>query len=95
MKCRGDAVGQQLPFGLGQRQIEGEADAGARLDLPLEGVAVDVDNAGQHLQPARVQHRATTAARRDTPLGDPQITGDEPSVGKQHLAAGNPQWPHH
>ena len=50
----GDAVGEQLPVGLQQRQLVREAHAGARHQLPLERVAMQIDHAGQDQQSRRV-----------------------------------------
>ena len=45
VKHRGDAVGYRLPVAFGQRDVDRKIDAGARHHLPLEGVAMDVDDA--------------------------------------------------
>ena len=61
VKHRGDAVGDRLPVAVDQRHIDGKIDAGARHHLPLERVAVQIDDARQHLQAAGIdaeRHRA-------------------------------------
>ena len=50
MERGGDAVGQQLRLGVGQRDVGRKIHTGPRLQLPFERVAVDVDDAGQHQQ---------------------------------------------
>jgi hypothetical protein len=63
MKYGGDAVADRLPVAVGQRHIGGKIDAGARHHLPLEGIAMQVDDPGKHLQAAGVkaQRRAAMA----------------------------------
>ena len=50
-KGGGDAAGEQLRLGFRQRDAHGEIDAGPRLDLPLEGITVQVDDAGSTSRP--------------------------------------------
>ena len=45
MKRGGDAVGQQLRLGIGQRDVGRKIHTGPRLQLPFKGIAVDVDDA--------------------------------------------------
>jgi hypothetical protein len=54
MKDRGDAVGDRLPVAVDQRHIGREVDAGTGHHLPLERVAMQVDNARQHQEVAAV-----------------------------------------
>ena len=54
----GDAVGQQLGFGVPQGQVGWEVDAGTGLQLAFERVAVQVDDAGQDQQAGGVEARA-------------------------------------
>ncbi len=62
MERRGDAVRQQLRFRVVQRDIGSEADARSRLQLPLERIAMEVDDSRQHQQTARIQLRAAPVA---------------------------------
>ena len=78
---RGDAVGQQLRLRVAQRERRWEADAGPRLQLPLERVAMQVDQARQHQQPGRIDPHAG-AARAE--CGDPPVSDRD---GKLRLAA--------
>src|SRR5260370_39997209 len=48
MENRRDAIGQRLPVAVEKRNVHGEVDAGPRHHLPLEGIAMDIDDAGQH-----------------------------------------------
>jgi hypothetical protein len=57
--CR-DAVGQHLPVGIDERDVEVEADARPRHHLPLEGIAMNVDDARQHDEAVSID----AAARR-------------------------------
>ena len=50
MENRGNAVCYRLPVAVEERDVHGEAHARPRHHLPLEGVAMDVDDAGQHQQ---------------------------------------------
>ncbi len=50
VKGGGDAVRDQLPVGVDQRHVDRKVDTGARHHLPLERIAVQVDDAGQHQQ---------------------------------------------
>ena len=59
----GDAVGDRLAVAVDQRHIDGKIDAGARHHLPLEGIAMQVDDARQHQQVAGVDRRALRHAR--------------------------------
>ena len=63
MKHRGDAVGDGLAVAVDQRDVDREVDAGARHHLPLEGIAMHIDDAGQHQQVARIDRQPRTAAR--------------------------------
>ena len=65
MERGGDAVGEQLRLGITDRDLGGELDPGPRLHLPLERVAVQVDDPRQHEQAARVQRRAAAGAIAD------------------------------
>ena len=64
MKDRGDAVCDRLPVAVDQRHIDGKIDAGTGHHLPLEGVAMQVDNTWQHLQAACVDAGRTSFRRR-------------------------------
>ena len=62
MKHGGHAVADGLPVAVKQRQVDREIDAGARHHLPLERVAMEVDDARQHDEPARVDRQRTVPA---------------------------------
>jgi hypothetical protein len=47
MKSRGDAIGGELPIGIGQRNVDSKADAGPRHDLAFEGIAVKIHDTGK------------------------------------------------
>ena len=76
-----------------QRDIGGEADAGSRLQLPLERIAMDVDDTGQHQQTARIQFRSASVAAdaRDTPILQRQVHRLLAIRAQQYLSAGDPQ----
>ena len=71
-----DAVADRLPVAVDQRHIDRKIDAGARHHLPLEGIAMQIDNARQHQQAAGIDAGRAVAVVR--------THGDD-------LAAGNPQ----
>ena len=75
MERGGDTVRQQLRFRLVQRDIGSEADAGSRLQLTFERIAMDVDDTGQHQQTAGIQFRSASVAAdaRDTPILQRQV----------------------
>ncbi len=75
MERRGDAVGQKLRLGIVQRDIGGKPDAGARLQLPLERVAVNIDDARKYQKPARIEPRAMPVAvdAGDAPVLDREV----------------------
>jgi hypothetical protein len=52
----GDTVRHELPIGFKQRHCQVNHDARARFDLPLEGVAMNVDDPRQDKQSCRVEH---------------------------------------
>jgi hypothetical protein len=43
-----DAVGDRLPVAVDQRDVDRKVDSGARHHLPLERIAMQIDNAGQY-----------------------------------------------
>jgi hypothetical protein len=63
VKHRGDAVADRLAIAVGERHIDREVDTGTRHHLPLEGIAMQIDDAGQHQQVARVDRKPRPAAR--------------------------------
>ncbi|MGY4329216.1 hypothetical protein ACVWWG_003633 [Bradyrhizobium sp. LB7.2] len=63
VKHRGDAVADRLAVTVGERHIDREVDTGTRHHLPLEGIAMQIDDAGQHQQVARVDRKPRPAAR--------------------------------
>ena len=76
VKDRGDAVADRLPVAVDQRHIDREIDAGARHHLPLECIAMQIDDARQHQQAAGIDARANRARGpihgADFAAGDPQ-----------------------
>ena len=69
VKHRGDAVADRLAVAVGERHVDREVDPGARHHLPLEGIAMQIDDARQHQQVARVDRKPRPAAR-GIDLGD-------------------------
>ena len=92
----GDAVRQQLRFRLVQRDIGSEADAGSRLQLALERIAMDVDDTGQHQQTARIQFRSAPVAADagDTPILQRQVHCLLAVRAQQYPPARDPQSVH-
>ena len=84
----GDAVGQQLAIGVQQRQLIGKAHAGPRHQLPLEGIAVQIDHAGKNQQARRVPapRRGAPALRRSPTIGrragSTSVSSSVPSASK-------------
>jgi hypothetical protein len=54
----GDAVRDRLPVAIDEADVERHVDARARHDLSLEGIAVDVDDAGEQHEAAGVERAA-------------------------------------
>src|SRR6185312_2308320 len=54
MEDGGDAVGDGLAVAIEQRHVDRKIDAGTRHHLPLERIAVQIDNAGKHQKIARI-----------------------------------------
>ena len=54
MEGGGDAVGDKLTVNGGQRDFGWDRHPWARHQRLLESVAMDIDDAGQHIKPARV-----------------------------------------
>ena len=67
VKDRGDAVGDRLPVAVDQRHVDREIDAGARHHLPLEGIAMQVDDARQHQQAAGIEAERAAAVVANRP----------------------------
>jgi len=51
----GDSVADRLPIAVDQRHIDGKIDAGTGHDLPLERIAMQIDNARQHQEPTGIE----------------------------------------
>src|SRR5690349_1085176 len=94
MKHRGDAVADRLAVAVDERDVDREIHAGARHHLPLEGVAMDVDDARQHQQAARVDRdrRASAAVdlcdvlARDGQRGLGELRADQgPATFKENI----------
>ncbi|MNQ75704.1 hypothetical protein D3C85_905080 [compost metagenome] len=70
MEFGGDAVGQQLAVYVEQGAVIREGDTGSGHDGALEGVAVQVHDAGQHQQLAGVEPRRATGGRAAAVVDD-------------------------
>ena len=81
MKRGGDAVGEQLRLGIAQREAGREVHAGPRLQLPFEGVAVQVDDTRQNEQAGCVEAPARAVAVDQT-VSDRNVSLHQP-VGAQ------------
>lgn len=55
MERRRDAVGNHLPIGIEERNVQRHLHAGPRHDLALKGVAMNVDDARKQKQAAGVE----------------------------------------
>ena len=53
----GDAVADRLPVAVDERDIDGKIDAGARHHLSFERVAMQIDDARQHHETARIDFK--------------------------------------
>ena len=62
MERRRDPVGQKLRLSVTKGERGGKADAGSWLKLPFEGVAMDVDDAGQREKSACIEDPPAGAA---------------------------------
>jgi hypothetical protein len=71
-----DAVRDRLPVAVDQCDVDRKIDPGARHHLPLERIAMQIDNARQHQQAAGIDTgRAVVVARThgcDLAAGNPQ-----------------------
>src|SRR3954453_12447494 len=63
MKYRGDAGADRLAIAVGERHVDRKVDPGARHHLSLESIAMQIDDARQHQQVARVDRQPCPAAR--------------------------------
>lgn len=63
VKNRGDAVADRLAVAVGERDVDREIDPGARHHLSLEGIAMQIDDARQDQQIARLDRQPRPAAR--------------------------------
>jgi hypothetical protein len=76
VKHRGDAVGDRLPVAVDERDVDRKIHARAGHHLPLECVAMQVDDSRQHQQPTRVDRKGAAALvgsdRADIAARDPQ-----------------------
>ncbi len=79
-----DAVSDRLPVAVGQRDIGGEIDAGARHHLPFECVAMQVDDPGQHLQASGIDPQRNPAMAR---AGRGDLAVRDLQAGFEKLAA--------
>ena len=66
-------------------------DARTRHDLALEGIAVDIHDAGQHQQPGGIQHLAAAGSGRDAPVGNGKVAPLEAAFRRQNPSAGDRQ----
>ena len=87
-----DAVGKELAFRLAEGEGGGERDAGAGLHLALEGVAVEVEDAGQDVEAAGVEGAGRTRAADgvDAAVVQQEVDGGE-AFGEQDVPAFDPQ----
>src|SRR5262245_37880980 len=65
MEHGGDAVGDCLPVAVDKRDVERDVDARARHDLPLKGVAVNIDNARKQQETSAVECPGAGLIRTD------------------------------
>ena len=100
VKRGGNAVGEQLRLGIVQRQGSGETNAGAGLKLPLERIAMNIDDTRQHQQPGRIQGAAVrnntggTIFHNDQSILQRQIGNRQPAIPQQHATTFYVQIPH-
>ena len=97
MERGGDAVGQQLGLGIVQRDISRKPDAGTWLQLPLERITMDIDDAWKYQKPARIKFQSTPVA---VDTGDASVLDRDVhhllAVGpQQDTSAGDAQLFHH
>lgn len=73
---RGDAIGDCLPVAVEQRHVDGKIYARTWHHLPLEGIAVQIDDFRQNLDAACIDGNGTACLLRayggDVAAGDPQ-----------------------
>jgi len=81
---RGDAVCDKLPVGLEQRDVVGEIDARPRHRLALERVAVDIDDARQQQQAARIPY-----LRVGTGSAEPAVDHFDLGIDKSPVRGGS------
>ena len=90
MKGGGDAVRDQLPVGVDQRHVDRKVDTGPGHHLPLERIAVQVDDARQHEKVGCVDAERGSARRTadvdDLAVGDSE-GGFDQLAADQRLAA--------
>ena len=79
----GDAVRGELPVGVGESDLDRNADAGAGHQLMLDGVAVEVDDSGEQHPPAGRFWRAVDVDRGDPTVLDQQAAFVEGPVGRE------------
>jgi len=84
MKDRCDAVADRLAVAIDKRDIEGEVGARARHHLPLEGVAMQIDDARQRQEAPRVQfERLRPRAESTQWIMRPRSTAKRPKSGRR------------
>ena len=92
-----DPVADRLPVAVDQRHIDRKIDAGARHHLPLEGVAMQIDNARQNQQAAGIDAGRAVAVVRthgdDLAASDAQ-RGFDDFVAEQGPATFDEQFGH-
>ncbi len=85
----GDAVAEELPVRLQERDVVGKVHARPRHQLPLERVAMNIDDAGQHEGPACV-HAVPRGGGGGAHMGDPAVVdrdrGLDQAVRRQNAA---------
>jgi hypothetical protein len=85
MEHRGDAVGERLPVAVEERDVHGEVDARPRHHLPLECVAMDVHDAGQHHEAVGLDAPARRRVAADP--ADQALLGSQMDCGAFQLRA--------
>jgi hypothetical protein len=96
MKDRRDAVRQNLPVAVEQRDVDRKADARPWHHLPLECIAMDIDDTRQHEQAIGIDAAHGRSRSRSVQSGDlTALVNVDGYVGErainQHAAAFDPK----
>ncbi len=91
MKHRRNPVGNDLPVGVGERDVEREVDARTRHHLPFERIAMYIDDTRQQQETVGIDCAFRAAFRAD--FGNDAVirvnAGLHKLVARQHLCVGN------